>query len=819
MRGNHFKKYVFFALMLAAALLCAAALAEGVSTKEELYEAVKAAKGGEVIALSADITLDSEYALVNSKGKEIMIDLGGHTLKSAYFEQGTYSVRNGTVIGAYLLGEGKAIAVHLAEDVRCKGTTITAVLIDDRNGGKIAFSNAGSIDGPYGIQINQYRKSTIQIINTGTITADAYAIYSLSEADGAVKIVNDGLLESRCCAAVRIQPTTDKHKATLSIEGAGALTGACGVHSTGNTTLTIDQRITAVYTSEKNQAVLAQEEDRKRIYQVQFITIMGKMTDENNESMLKFASLRDEATNGVAVAIQNENGDANKLTLSGTLSATNRLLLLPGALPFGSKMSVAVHSSLAPDSKADSFDVWLPLEKRPAEFNEAGAEKQLKAAMKRLDVEGFLAGGGRLRVCVSAPVLNQEGKMLISVTRSALVQELMGGYLTAEGMEWDTGVAEEIYNQKSTVLTDGEELIDAFEDAMAARDQYAIDLDCDVIVENSDTGTQSRFHAFRPKKGGMLYVEGNGHILQNGILSLGSPATLRNLTFNGLRCYNGKVTIENSRFTSLDFSQANANLIGVTATSEDARLELWDTDAQIDAGCTAAFLSATLDDKGTMTILNNGNVSQELALSVRGGTIKLSGEGQARSIELYDESEYWNKKAVFKVEHDADELEINAGPGTTVAYKGNVEGNVEIERLEKGASITLSGTVGGEVVVAINPKKIGLEADGKTVEKYVQACLKGLKLSNCKTAENEAVTVRLRDYDAMYLRTSEMSEDELTLTANIVKYDVSYDGAQVICTGRTNTTQEWKWQKNGSGWGDPVFETVVRYDAEGNVID
>ena len=102
MRGNHFKKYVFFALMLAAALLCAAALAEGVSTKEELYEAVKAAKGGEVIALSADITLDSEYALVNSKGKEIMIDLGGHTLKSAYFEQGTYSVRNGTVIGAYL---------------------------------------------------------------------------------------------------------------------------------------------------------------------------------------------------------------------------------------------------------------------------------------------------------------------------------------------------------------------------------------------------------------------------------------------------------------------------------------------------------------------------------------------------------------------------------------------------------------------------------------------------------------------------------------------------------------------------------------------
>lgn len=105
------------------------------------------------------------------------------------------------------------------------------------------------------------------------------------------------------------------------------------------------------------------------------------------------------------------------------------------------------------------------------------------------------------------------------------------------------------------------------------------------------------------------------------------------------------------------------------------------------------------------------------------------------------------------------------------------------------------------------------------MEKYVQACLKGLKLSNCKTAENEAVTVRLRDYDAMYLRTSEMSEDELTLTANIVKYDVSYDGAQVICTGRTNTTQEWKWQKNGSGWGDPVFETVVRYDAEGNVID
>ena len=316
----------------------------------------------------------------------------------------------------------------------------------------------------------------------------------------------------------------------------------------------------------------------------------------------------------------------------------------------------------------------------------------------------------------------------------------------------------------------------------------------------------------------MLYVEGNGHILQNGILSLDSPATLRNLTLNGLDC-GGNVTIENCRFTRLECSGANANLIGVTAASEDAWLELRNADVEIDADCAMDVLSATLSDKSTMTIVNNGNVADRLDLHTEGGTIKLSGEGHAGRISLSDSSWYYKKKAAFKVEQDTDELDIEVDSKTKVTYTGDVSGDVRIEELKKGSSITLTGTVGGEVIVSFNADALGLEADGKAVESYANACLKGLKLNKCKTAQNETPTVRLVEFSPMYIRTDELSEDYLSLEANIVDYDISYDGEKIVCSGRTNTTKKWERRGENDEWGNPVSETVVRYDAEGNVAD
>ena len=824
MKGRYFRKCAFLALVLGMALLCGVAMAQSVSNADELVEAVKAARGGDVITLTEDIRSKSSelHGLVNTRGKEIVIDLGGHELYIPFFKQGTFTVRNGSLVGACLFGNGKALTVNLAEDVHCSGKEdVAGVVISNEKGGKIAFSNAGSIEGHFGIQLAYDKKTTIQVVNTGTVTADVYALELLTNVGGTAKVVNDGLMESRCCAAVRLENWLGEDKLALSIEGKGALVGACGIYATGNTAITADQRITATYTVEKNDAVLAEEAERRLIYQKQSFDMVGKLIEEGDslyDNMQAFGSLRGEEENGVAVAIQNEDGDTNSLSLSGTLSATNRLLLLPGVLPYGPKAKVEVHSSVDPNSQADFFDVWLPLEKRPKEFTEAEAEKQLKSGMKNLDVEDFLASGGRLRVCVSAPVLNAEGKMMVSVTRNALLQDYMGGYLSADGMEWVDSVAEEIYNQGSSVLTDREELIDAFKDAMAAEGKYAIYLDCDVIVENSDTGVQSRFHAFRPKKGGMLYVEGNGHILQNGILSLDSPATLRNLTLNGLDC-GGNVTIENCRFTRLECSGANANLIGVTAASEDAWLELRNADVEIDADCAMDVLSATLSDKSTMTIVNNGNVADRLDLHTEGGTIKLSGEGHAGRISLSDSSWYYKKKAAFKVEQDTDELDIEVDSKTKVTYTGDVSGDVRIEELKKGSSITLTGTVGGEVIVSFNADALGLEADGKAVESYANACLKGLKLNKCKTAQNETPTVRLVEFSPMYIRTDELSEDYLSLEANIVDYDISYDGEKIVCSGRTNTTKKWERRGENDEWGNPVSETVVRYDAEGNVAD
>jgi len=826
MKGRHFRKCAFIALVLGMALLCGAAMAQSVGTMNELEEAVKAARGGDVITLTADIRSKSSEvnSLVNTRGKEIVIDLGGHELYYPYFEQGTFTVRNGSLVCACLFGNGKALTVNLAEDVHCSGkNTVAGVVINNEKGGKIAFSNAGSIEGHFGIQFLFYKKNAIQVVNTGTVTADVYALELQTLDSGDAKVVNDGLLKSQCCAAVKLDNRSGKNTLTLNIEGKGSLVGACGIHAIGNTAVNADQRITATYTPEKNAAVLAEEENRRLIYQRQSVKITGNMIEEGDslyEDMQAFASLRGEEENGVAVAIQNENGDTNSLSLSGTLSATNRLLLLPNVLPYGPKAKVEVHSSVAPDSQADFFDVWLPLEKRPKEFTEAEAEKQLKAGMKRLDVEDFLAGGGRLRVCVSAPVLNAEGKMLISLSRNALLQDYMGGYLTAKGMEWVDGVAEEIYNQKMNVITDRKEIIDAFKDAIAAEGKYAVYLDSDVIVENSDTGAQSRFHAIRPKKGGMLYVEGNGHILQNGLLSLNSPATLRNLTLNGLEC-RGNVTIENCRFTRLECSGANANLINVTAASEDAMLVLWNADAQIDADCAMDVLSATLNGtgKGTMTIVNNGDITDRLSVSIEDGTVKLSGEGHAGRLSLSDNSSYYKKKAAFKVEQDTDLLEIDVDSKTNVTYTGDVSGDIRIEDLKKGTSITLIGTVGGEVTVSFNADALGLEADGRTVENYANTCLKGLKLSKCKTTQNETPAVRLSEYGAMHIRTDEFSEDYLSLEASIVDYDISYDGEKIVCSGRTHTTQKWERSEEHGEWGDPVYETVVRYGAEGNVAD
>ncbi|MCI5955552.1 MAG: hypothetical protein MRZ54_01040 [Clostridiales bacterium] len=824
MKGRHFRKCAFIALVLGMALLCGAAMAQSVGTMNELEEAVKAARGGDVITLTADIRSKSSElnSLVNTRGKEIVIDLGGHELYYPYFEQGTFTVRNGFLVCACLFGNGKALTVNLAEDVHCSGkNTVAGVVINNEKGGKIAFSNAGSIEGHFGIQLLFYKKNAIQVVNTGTVTADVYALELQTLDSGDAKVVNDGLLKSQCCAAVKLDNRSGKNTLTLNIEGKGSLVGACGIHAIGNTAVNADQRITATYTPEKNAAVLAEEENRRLIYQRQSVKITGNMIEEGDslyEDMQAFASLRGEEENGVAVAIQNEDGDTNSLSLSGTLNATKRLLLLPDVLPYGPKAKVEVHSSVAPDSQADFFDVWLPLEKRPKEFTEAEVEKQLKAGMKRLDVEDFLAGGGRLRVCVSAPVLNAEGKMLISLSRNALLQDYMGGYLTDKGMEWVDGVAEEIYNQKMNVITDKKELAAAFEGAIAADGKYAVYLDSDVLIWDEELNGYQNFGAYRPKKGGRLYVEGNGHILQNGWIKADSPLILRNVTFENVSIV-GESALEGCCFTNLELSAGKSSLVGVTAEKDNARLKIMDSDVEIGADCAMNQLSVTLWDKGTMTIVNNGNIAGQLYVHAEGGIINLSGEGHAGSIRLFDDSSRYKKKAAFKVEQDTDELEIQVDAKANVTYTGDVSGDINIEELKKGTSITLIGTVGGEVTVSFNADALGLEADGRAVENYTNACLKGLKLSKCKTTQNETPAVRLSEYGAMHIRTDEFSEDYLSLEANIVNYDISYDGEKIVCSGRTHTTQKWERSEEHGEWGDPVYETVVRYDAEGNVAD
>ena len=75
----------------------------GITTFEKLKEAIDSSTtGSEVITLGADISTGSVLKI--PEGKEVTIDLGGHTLTSegycAVENKGTVTIKNGTIVGA-----------------------------------------------------------------------------------------------------------------------------------------------------------------------------------------------------------------------------------------------------------------------------------------------------------------------------------------------------------------------------------------------------------------------------------------------------------------------------------------------------------------------------------------------------------------------------------------------------------------------------------------------------------------------------------------------------------------------------------------------
>lgn len=850
MTARHGKTCAFWALLLAFTLLYAVAFAREagaveVGTWKELSQAVKDAKKGDVITLTGDITMTGDDTLVSKKEQEIVIDLGGHTLSEAVFSQGTFSIRNGELNFLWLAAEGKGLSVALEESVICKGpeTLLPAVMIMDEKG-KVSFSNAGQIEGLYGISIQHSAARNVKITNTGTILADVHAFEWNAQAGGSLAVVNDGRMESRCCAAVHLaQVLWTKNAATVSITGTGELVGACGVQMDGNNkSTTIDQRITATYISEKSQAVLDTEKLLASGIQGLLFQTFDEDVDSADPKLLAMASLRNEEVNGVAVALDLAEEAPLKLTLSGTLSATNKLLAAPNVLPYGSKDRLTLNASVAPDSQADSFDVLLPLDKALKTFDEATAQKKLKASMTRLDVDDFLEGGGRLRVCVSAPMTNDEGKLLVSVVRDALAPRHLGGYLTAEGIQWDEAVAKEVYSACAPQpLTEEEDVFHSFRKAVSAKTQYGVYLDCDVRG-----GEDGQWNAYRDAKQGRLYVEGNGHTLQMGRLKV-EALTLRGLTLSDMDlegkemtlancrcedvvqspsdtkaitetvvqdCYISKMYINQSKRATLQNCQYEtlrldgidkAVLSGVSEVSGMGEgLYVWHSNIELDEGCTVPRMRLSVSDGETVSVVNNSRNVGSIILASGGGTAKLSGKGSADYICLSPADH-----STFAIQHDANELHLYAGDWRgSLSWTGDVR-NAHLFDLSPEASVSFEGTV-GYIAVDVPEGRLTFRENEASILNFFTNQLKSLGLGNSEPMKDGFIHVTLST------RTKPVSQDGQTCVVKEARYSLAYQNGGPVYTGCEKI--DYTYSNQNGTIGDELSRTIERYDAQGNRI-
>lgn len=785
MNGRHWKACAVLALLLA--LVCAAACAQEthaveVGTWEELAQAIQNAQKGTVITLTEDITSEGDDAFRNTKNAEIVIDLGGHLLRQAAFTEGTFSIRNGRLVALRASGEGKGVSVSLAEDVTCESqdASVPNAVSLLAAFGKVSFANAGQIEGIYGVALVHSGSQSVKLTNTGTIVAEAYALeMAASDSQGSIAVVNDGHMESRCCAAVAFvnENTISKKIAPLTITGTGELVGACGVYACGKN-ITIDQRITAVYTAEKTSAVLEQEKEKRKsaLETYELWGIGGEfLKDENLEYV---SSLRHENTNGVAVAVELLPGTDFKLSVSGTLSATNKLLLAPNILPYTQKSKLTLKASVAPDSQADFFDVFLPIDTAMKTFDEAAVQKKLKTGMARLDVDEFLANGGRLRVCVSAPRTNAEGKLLVSVARDALADQHLGGYLTADGMQWDAAVSQKIYDTYSPApLTEDADRADSFTNAVRAKKQYAVYLDCDV----SDCG-ESFMAAYRDAEKGRLYVEGDGRTLE-GFHVYAKAFTVRGITLNQVtlsamemalencRCehvviseFEGKkgtkavvrdcdlveinlnnkkqLAVENCQYETLRISDVdNAVLSGVSAKqdSENSHLVVFDSKVKMNESCTASTININAY-QSDVSFTNDGNADTLWLRTTQGRKAKLSGTGRVNCIRLETEED-----SALTIQQDAQTLMmyVNDWKGS-LSYKGNLE-RAELFAFSSEPSISLAGKVGSIVVYLPTSLLTFDESKEDSPESYFIRILQNLKLEKCEPLEGDAVRVFVAD--------------------------------------------------------------------------
>ena len=152
---------------------------DSITTEDELIEAISGAEAGEKITLAEDITLNSQLTI--GKGKEIVLDLYGHTLNAG---SNTISVTDGSSLTIETSsGKGKITA---EKQIEVDSASLTL------NSGEIEIT--GISDKSYGIYV---LNNGFVTVNNGTINSN-YAALAGNNTTGDMNFeVNGGQLSAK----------------------------------------------------------------------------------------------------------------------------------------------------------------------------------------------------------------------------------------------------------------------------------------------------------------------------------------------------------------------------------------------------------------------------------------------------------------------------------------------------------------------------------------------------------------------------------------------------------------------------------------------
>lgn len=201
MKKRVFALLLILAMVLAAVPVYTMATDEGINTEEELREAL--AEGGEVV-LAGNVTLtENGEALTVESGKEVTLDLAGHTIAQSQSAQNmSLIVNKGTLAVKDTVGGGKI------------DYTYTGAADTTNSKGNYTIINSGSLT---------LLSGTIQVAMQGVTGKTSHALYAIHNANSGKVTIENGRVYNPNNIAIRLFSAGDLTVNGGQIEGLRAV--------------------------------------------------------------------------------------------------------------------------------------------------------------------------------------------------------------------------------------------------------------------------------------------------------------------------------------------------------------------------------------------------------------------------------------------------------------------------------------------------------------------------------------------------------------------------------------------------------------------